>query len=154
MRNKKTNIKPTFPSPASLLPSRLLSHPWAAQEGHGMGGCGQSITSPLCPSFLLTHITCSSVGSPHRLQSFRRKICSIVGSLQATVPPGHIHVLWYESSTGCRGCWLWHALAMGCKGVSAPECGTPPPPTLVFPLLFPTLSVACSSACVALFALP
>lgn len=114
MRNKKTNIKPTrllptFPGPASLIPSRLLSHPWAVQEGHGTGGLWSIHNISSLASFLLTHITCSSVGSPHRLQSFRRKICAIADSLQATVPPGHIHLLWYESSMGCRGYWLWHA---------------------------------------------
>lgn len=65
----------------------------------GMGGCGQSITTPLCSSFLTTLFTCSSVDSA-----------------LATVHPEHIHLPWCWSSVGCMGYWLWH-FTMGCRGV-------------------------------------
>lgn len=71
-----------------------------------MGVYGQSITGPLCPSFLTTLFTCSSVRSP-----------------LATAHPRHTHLPWCSSSRDCMGYCLWH-FTMGCRGASAQSMST------------------------------
>lgn len=69
------------------------------QEGWGTGGYSQSITVPLCLSFLLT--LCSSVGSSTGCSPVR-KICSSVGSPQVAVPLGISICSGVLLSAGCR----------------------------------------------------
>lgn len=157
--NKKTNFKtipflPPFPGPASPGHIGHLYPPRAVQEGTGNGGLwslhkGSSL--PLLPpdTFpLLQH------GLSPQAAFLQEKVWSIVGCPRATVPPRQVHWLWCGSSMACSGYWLWCGLlTVGCGEVSAVEHGAAPPLTLVFPLLFHTLSVPCLSTCVALFAL-
>lgn len=80
-KQKKTKY---FPSPftnLSLISSLLilLSSSWSLQ-GIRNGECSQSITAPLCFSFLLTLFSSCSAGSPWAAVLQEKYICSIVGS--------------------------------------------------------------------------
>lgn len=77
----------------------------------------------LCRSFPLTLFPCSSMDSPHGLQSLR-KTCSSMGSPLATVPLGNIQLL---------QCRVLHEL----QGILLQCHRAPPPPSLslIFPLL-------------------
>lgn len=82
MRNKKqTKIKDQashlcFFASSTSLPQILIPVPAHPQQPSrmGNGGCGQSVTAPLCRTFLLTLSPCSEVDPFHELQSFRVKL--------------------------------------------------------------------------------
>lgn len=65
---QRQNLKHLIPNPflpgSALFPTSVSSNPKQCLRRMGNGGCGQSITAPLCCPFLLSLFPCSSVGCP------------------------------------------------------------------------------------------
>lgn len=110
---------PPFPGSASRLHSWLLFLPTPSSAG-GWRGCGQSITAPLCRSGLLTLVPAPAWGLPTGC-SPSGKTCSSTGSLRATVPSGHVHILWRGVLHGLqRGYLFQHGPLHGLQEIPAP----------------------------------
>jgi len=154
MRNKKTNIKttpflPAFPGP-TLLHSRLLFPPAERYRGDGEWGLGSvhnGFPLPLLPSHTSPLLQNGLAAVAAVLQEKNLLCCGF--------STGHSPSRTYPACSGVGPPWAAVGTGYGllltksCRGVSALACGAPPPLILVFPLLFPTLSVPCSSACTA-----
>lgn len=87
---------PLHPSQAqlySLSPNSSTSSPEPRSTGwKGNGACGQSITIPLCFSFVLTLLPCSGVGPLHWLHSMINLLQHEL-SPRLQIPSVHIHLV-------------------------------------------------------------
>lgn len=111
MGNKKTNIEtalffPPFPHPASLLHSQLYVLEAAQAGWQSMAATVRKYTAvPLCCSFLLMFLLCSTVGS----------------SPWATFPSGNVHLPQHSVLRGLQ------------RGYLLCQRAPPPPPHFIWP---------------------
>lgn len=111
----KRKSKTLFPTPSFsqvfyFILLTLIPPPCPVVQGNG--GCGQSVTIPLCWSFLLTLFGCSSVGPSHWQQSVK---CSNMGPLRRL--SGKHASVWavhgpqfFMGNTACMGALPWAAV--------------------------------------------
>ena len=142
----KASPHPFFPGSTSLRSQLFSLLPPEQHRGMGNGGCGQSITVPLCYSVVLTLFPW---GPSHRLQSFE------INLLQHGLSSSHHSLRKYPTSPvlgppQTAGIVFFTVVfSTGCRRLSALQPGAPllPPssPTLVFAGLFLTLLSPLSS---------
>lgn len=101
--------KQNLPQSPSCWHAQLHSHSWLLYfllpSSGGNGGCGKSITAPLCLPFLCILFLFCRVAPSHGLQHFRINLLQH-GSPWITAPSGHVHL---------PKCGPFHGLQCGCQ---------------------------------------